>query len=70
MSKDLHQKFSLYEKHGVKEYWVISLNDRVFFRYRLSADRKYQEPEIHEESDIINSDISVDFKIDLKRVFK
>ncbi|RKX84287.1 MAG: Uma2 family endonuclease, partial [Spirochaetes bacterium] len=34
MSKDLHQKFSLYEKHGVKEYWVISPGDKVLFRYK------------------------------------
>ncbi|MCK5154256.1 MAG: Uma2 family endonuclease [Spirochaetales bacterium] len=70
MSKDLHQKFSLYEKHGVKEYWVISPGDKVLFRYKLSAEGKYLEPEIYGKSDVLNSDIIVNFKIELKRVFK
>jgi Uma2 family endonuclease len=69
MSKDLHQKFSLYEKHGVKEYWVISPGDKVLFRYKLSTEGKYLEPEIYGESDILNSDIINGFKIELKRVF-
>jgi len=70
MSKDLHQKFSLYEKHGVQEYWVISPGDKVLFRYKLSAEGKYLEPEIYGESDVLNSDIIDGFKIELKRVFK
>jgi len=70
MSKDLHQKFSLYEKHGVKEYWVISPGDKVLFRYKLSTEGKYFEPEIYGKSDVLNSDIINIFKIELKRVFK
>lgn len=70
MSKDLHQKFSLYEKYGVKEYWVISPGDKVLFRYILSTEGNYLEPEIYGESDILNSDIIGSFKIELKRVFK
>ena len=70
MSKDLHQKFTLYEKHGVKEYWVISPGDKVLFKYKLSAEGKYLEPEIYEESDVLNSDLIADFKIELKRVLK
>jgi Uma2 family endonuclease len=70
MSKDLHQKFTLYEKHSVGEYWVISPGDKVLFRYKLSAEGKYTEPEIYEENDILNSDITGDFKIELKKVFK
>lgn len=70
MSKDLHQKFSLYEKHGVKEYWVVSPGDKIIFRYKLSKDGKYKEPEIYEKDKLLVSDIFENFKIELKRVFK
>jgi len=70
MSKDLHQKFSLYERHGVKEYWVISPGDKVLFRYKLSKDGKYKEPEIYEKGEILVSDIFDNFKIDLGKVLK
>ena len=70
MSKDLHQKFSLYEKHAVKEYWVISPNDRILFKYRLSADGKYLEPEIYKEKEMLVSDIFKNCKINLAKLFK
>jgi len=41
--RDLNLKFSLYEKHGVKEYWVVYPNDEAVTVFILQEDGKYDE---------------------------
>jgi Uma2 family endonuclease len=41
--KDLHYKFDLYEKVGVKEYWVVYPADRAVTVFLLQPDGKYDE---------------------------
>lgn len=43
--KDQTQKLALYERHGVREYWLIHPVDRVLTIYRLE-DRIYGRPEV------------------------
>jgi Uma2 family endonuclease len=40
-SKDQVQKLGLYERHGVREYWVVDPVTRVIRVYLLGADGKY-----------------------------
>jgi Uma2 family endonuclease len=44
--KDMNSKRSLYEQHGVKEYWIIHPEDRWIMVYLLNAQANYGKPEI------------------------
>lgn len=43
---DMDTKRSLYEKHGVKEYWIIHPEDRWVMVYTLDAQGQYGKPSI------------------------
>ncbi len=40
---DMEKKRKLYERHGVKEYWIVHPTDRWLMVYTLGADGKYGE---------------------------
>ncbi|MDD2658111.1 MAG: Uma2 family endonuclease [Methylococcales bacterium] len=42
--KDMNTKRSLYEQHGVQEYWIIHAEDRWLMVYTLDAQKKYGQP--------------------------
>ncbi len=42
--KDLSEKFALYEKHRVAEYWVVDPGNRFLHVYRLGTDGRYGDP--------------------------
>lgn len=46
--KDLNEKFALYERHGVKEYWVIDPGNRSILVFRPSPDGRYDDGELRE----------------------
>jgi Uma2 family endonuclease len=46
--KDLNQKFFLYEKSGVHEYWVVYPNDKAVIVFLLQPDGKYDEGTAYE----------------------
>jgi Uma2 family endonuclease len=46
--KDLNQKFFLYEKSGVREYWVVYPNDKAVIVFLLQPDGKYDEGTAYE----------------------
>jgi len=66
--KDLLTKRSLYEKHKVKEYWIIFPETEEVVIFRLK-DGKYGEPEEYKKGDKIVTEIFNDFQIDLATVF-
>jgi Uma2 family endonuclease len=45
--RDQILKRDLYERHGVREYWLVHPVDRIVTVYRL-ADAAYGKPDIHE----------------------
>ncbi|MBU0566484.1 Uma2 family endonuclease [bacterium] len=47
-SKDQIEKLALYEKHGVKEYWIIHPTDNLLTVRLLEEDGKYGIPAIYE----------------------
>jgi Uma2 family endonuclease len=46
--KDQHEKFDLYERHGVREYWVVDPGAEWLMVYRLTLSGKYDEGELRE----------------------
>jgi len=46
--KDQHEKFDLYERHGVGEYWVVDPGNRSLMVYRPRPDGRYDEGELRE----------------------
>jgi Uma2 family endonuclease len=42
--KDMNTKRSLYEQHGVQEYWIIHPEDRWLMVYTLDAQERYGKP--------------------------
>lgn len=50
MKKDLHEKFTLYERHGVREYWLIDPASRTMQVYRHEPPGRYGEALVLEEN--------------------
>lgn len=73
-SKDYIKKLALYEKHGVKEYWIVHPTDRIVMVYRLGNDKAYGKPDIYDrESKVEVSAVRIQedpIIIDLQEVFK
>jgi len=43
---DRIRKLDIYQRHGVREYWLVNPSDRVLTRYRL-VQGKYGDPEVN-----------------------
>ncbi len=46
--KDLNEKFNLYERHGVREYWVIDPGNRTIQVWHLESAGRYDGGELRE----------------------
>lgn len=46
--KDLHEKFELYEREGVREYWVVEPRAKWLQKFVLGADGRYGTPLVFE----------------------
>jgi Uma2 family endonuclease len=68
--KDQIQKVALYEKHGVKEYWLVHPGDRLITVRLLGTDEKYGIPAIHEAKGLLPVQTLPGLEIDLDLVFR
>ncbi|MCK4468735.1 MAG: Uma2 family endonuclease [Desulfobacterales bacterium] len=66
--KDQTEKLLLYEKHGVKEYWIVNHDAKYIMIYCLEGV-KYGKPEYLTENDILESRALEGLKIDLSEVW-
>ena len=67
--KDELIKYKLYEENGVKEYWIVDMENKTVKTYLLTDDR-YQIMAVYdEESETIHSNIFTDLVINYKKVF-
>ena len=67
--KDKIEKFNLYEKAGVKEYWIVEPDEKVVMVFTLEEGR-YGRPQMYSEEDKVKVSIFDDLVIDLKPVFE
>ncbi len=67
--RDRYEKFSLYEKYGVKEYWIIYPGERAVEVWVLNDEGKYELFGVAEGEGKIRSKVLKGLEIDLKEVF-
>jgi Uma2 family endonuclease len=68
--KDLEDKYELYEFNGVREYWVVSVNDETITIFDLNEQGKYQLRKIYaDEESIIFSKTVEGFSVKMERIF-
>ena len=70
LRKDIKEKFYLYEKAGVNQYWMIYPEQKTVVAYSLDKEGKYGRPDIYCETDIIQAKTSISASIDLSEIFK
>ena len=67
--KDMQEKFLVYERSGVKEYWLVFPSDSVIDVYALNENDKYERTGLYQYPDKIKVGILADLDIDLGLVF-
>ena len=68
-SKDLNEKYHLYEEHGVKEYWVVYPGENVLEIYDLIEGRYVSRGKFVREN-AVDSNVLKGLKIELSDVFE
>jgi Uma2 family endonuclease len=69
--KDVKDKFEVYEESGVKEYWIVSLTERLVNVFRLNEQGKYvPDHRPYVPSDTIRVGIFSDFSIVVDDIFE
>ena len=69
VKRDLHEKYSLYEMAGVKEYWLVNPNDKSLLIFELDKNGKYQPTKPLTMGDVGRSKVLTGFAVDLDEVF-
>ena len=59
----------LYEKHGVREYWIVFPDARMVFIYILEKNGTFRKPAVAKSNETIAVGVLSGVKIDLVRVF-
>lgn len=67
---DLKEKFALYERMGVKEYWIINPSDETLMVFLLNPQGLYGRPAIYAKEDTIQVGTLGELSIPLKDIFK
>jgi len=69
-SKDKIEKFNLYEKYGVKEYWIVEPESRIISVFTLQENGRYGRPDVYTVGNRIKVSIFEDLVIDLREIFE
>lgn len=68
--KDMKIKLSLYERVGVKEYWIVDPMNKTVQVYQLEMEGIYGRPGIYTDTDHLKVGLFPDLEIDLSLVFR
>ncbi|MDM8541312.1 Uma2 family endonuclease [Desulfococcaceae bacterium HSG9] len=68
-SKDNITKAALYEKHGVKEYWIVHPVDNILIVRHLDENGKYTPAVFYEGQGTLKLAVLPDLEIDLDALF-
>ncbi len=67
--KDMTVKLDLYERHHVKEYWIVNPDGKNIMVFKLDRSKKYKKPETYFVGDELKVGIFKDLTIVLDEVF-
>jgi len=68
MLRDRREKFRLYERSGVPEYWIVDQEENTVFVYRLREGR-YPDPVVLQKTDSLTSPLLPGLSVPLPSVF-
>ncbi len=66
---DLTIKFDLYQKHGVKEYWIVHPSEKTVMVFKLQETGLYGVPDRYADDGKVAVPMLGNLVIDLKEVF-
>lgn len=69
VKKDLHEKYALYEQHGIKEYWLALSAERSLIIFPLNDDGVYQAAKPLTRGDKAVSRVLRSFELELDEIF-
>lgn len=69
LKRDIEEKFRIYEKHGVREYWIIFPETKSVNVFVLDKNGKYQLEGMYASDSKVKVNIFDDLEIDLKELF-
>lgn len=67
--KDIGVKFNLYERHGVREYWIIHPAEESLMVFTLGEDGKFGRPQGYGRGDFATSVVLDGLELNLEEVF-
>ena len=69
-AKDMRVKRDLYERHGVREYWIVDIGNRCVHVYRRGDDNRYGEAETFVGGAVLRSTVCAGFELGLAELFE
>ena len=70
VTRDLHEKYNIYEQAGVKEYWVVYPTEKTLIVFHLNGHGKYEPTKPLTRGDIVQSKVLSGFSLDLNELFE
>ncbi|MSN26855.1 MAG: Uma2 family endonuclease [Geobacter sp.] len=67
--KDIGAKFRLYERHGVREYWIIHPAEESLMVFAIGEDGKYGRPQGYGRGDFATSTVLEGLELNLEEIF-
>jgi len=68
-SRDKVEKLNLYERAGVKEYWIFDPDDSTLMVFRLDSKSRYGRPDTYSRENTVKVGLFGSLEIDLSKVF-
>ncbi len=68
--RDVEEKFELYQRHGVREYWIVLPSPKIINVFLLNEKGKYEIVGMYAEDSKVPVNIfNGEFAVDLKEIF-
>jgi Uma2 family endonuclease len=66
--KDWNDKFNLYEKSGVKEYWIVDPSEQVVHQY-VNTNNRFNLVKMHEAGSVLESSVITGLKVEMIEIY-
>lgn len=67
--KDLITKLHLYQRSGIKEYWIVDPEKQTITQYGFNEERELDSHEFFSLQDTLQSKVFPEFRLELTRLF-